>query len=976
MNLRLFILPIFFLSGFTGLVYEIIWTRQLALLFGVSSLAVSTVLTVFMGGLGLGSFLAGRAVDKGKSPLLYYAALELGIGVCALLLPYGITLLTPFYLFFHPFIGDNFTLISLARFLFSLLLLIVPCSLMGATFPVISRFFVRGEDTIGKDAGVLYSLNTIGAVCGCLFTGFYLVENFGISGSLYLAAGLNLALAAASFVLSRLEPQAWLEGQAAGGKDAGKKEAEGKEGVRPVLFLFGLSGFVALALEVLWTRVFSILIDNTVYAFTTILFTFLAGIAAGSFFFSRMDLKEKKLASTFGKMQAAIGLCCLGTLILFLAHNEIAGFWNAASFKIFERTRGEFWLGKIFASFLFITSLLFLPTFLMGGTFPVVFRICSPAFSSAGKSLGLIYSVNTAGAIAGSFCAGFILLPLIGTQNAILLLSTISCLSGIYLMGMGKGASRHSFKTLMGVGVPYLLCAAFLLNHGDVSKKISQQKLDLGNEVLFFNEGATGTVLVSSQENDLTPFRKPIKRIWINGDPIAGTFREALQLEWLQAHLPLLLHPDPQDTVVVCFGTGSTAGAISRHPVKEILAVDTSKSVFEAAPYFTEGNSGVFDDPRFKALVEDGRQFLATTSRKFDFITSEPPPPSNAGIVNLYSREYYEICKSRLKPGGMVSQWIPLHHLAPEDFRSLVATFVSVFPRSTMWYTKWDAIMVGSDREISVDYSQLKRRMEEEKIQKSLREIGLHDPHRLLSAFMMGEEGLGRYVQGAGIVTDDRPTVEFTAPRIHHIGVKIKGENLRGLLKYREPVLSLVKNVAEAERSGFEEKLALFSASQLLFYEGRLEENDDKLGNAVAKFKEALAMEPDFDDARLAFLKIHINLAYHFLREGKASAGLKVAGECMEADSGGAFRPQLFNLKGLLHLSLKEFQAAAKNFLSALELDEKFPGPYMNLGALYGEYLKDPQKARDYYKQCLALKLTEQERKMVEEEIGKQNIEH
>ncbi|MBI5187168.1 MAG: fused MFS/spermidine synthase [Nitrospinae bacterium] len=975
MNPRLLILPIFFLSGFTGLLYEIVWTRQLALLFGVSSLAVSTVLTVFMGGLGLGSLLAGKAIDKRKSPLLIYAALELGIGVYALFLPYGISLLTPFYLFFHPFLGDNFTLISLVRFLFSTLLLLVPCSLMGATFPVISRFFVRGEDSIGKDAGVLYSLNTLGAVCGCLFTGFYLVENLGISGSIHLAAGLNLALAMASFALSWLAPeQARLTEQSAGKKEAERKEAQGKADIRPVLFFFGLSGFTALALEVLWTRIFIILIDNTVYAFTTILFSFLAGIAAGSFCLSRMDLKKNRLVSTFGKMQAGIGLCGLWTLVLFLAHNEAAGFWNAASFKILGGAGGEFWAGKIFASFLFIFSLLIVPTFLMGGTFPVVFRICSPAFSSAGRSLGLIYSVNTAGAILGSFCAGFVLLPMLGTQKAVILLSTLSCLSGIYLLGMSKGASRYSLKALTGVGVPYIISAAFLFYQGDIPKRISQQKLDLGNETLFFQEGATGTVLVSSQENDLTPFRKPIKRIWINGDPIAGTFREALQLEWLQAHLPLLLHPDPQETVVICFGTGATAGAIAQHPVKEILAVDTSNGVFQAARYFTEGNSGVSNDPRFKALVEDGRQFLAATSRKFDFITSEPPPPSNAGIVNLYSREYYEICKSRLKPGGMVSQWIPLHHLAPEDFRSLVAAFVSVFPRSSMWYTKWDAVMVGLDREISIDYPLLKRRMEEGKVRKSLEEIGFDDPGRLLASFMMGEEGLARYVQGARVVTDDRPTVEFTAPRIHHIGTKIKGENLRGLLKYREPVLPLVKNVAEEERAGFEEKLAVAAASQLRFYEGRLEENDDKLGNAVARFKEALAMGPSFSDARLAFLKIHIGLAYHFLKEGKASAGLKVVGECMEADAGGAFRPQLFNVKGLLHLSLREFQAAAREFHEALALDKNFPGPYMNLGALYAEYLNDPEKAAGYYRQCLGLKITEREIRVVEEELKKLSV--
>jgi tetratricopeptide (TPR) repeat protein len=316
----------------------------------------------------------------------------------------------------------------------------------------------------------------------------------------------------------------------------------------------------------------------------------------------------------------------------------------------------------------------------------------------------------------------------------------------------------------------------------------------------------------------------------------------------------------------------------------------------------------------------------------------------------------------------MVSQWIPLHHLSPEDFKSLVATFVSAFPHSTMWYTKWDAIMIGSDRKLSIDFAKLKQRMEDEAIQRDLREIGFQNPYRLLSTFMMGEEGLRRYTKGAGIVTDNRPTVEFTAPRIHHAGVKIKGKNLRALLRYRETVMPLIKNTEEKR---FEEKLSQFNTSQLQFYEGRLYENDGNLIQAVEKFKGSLKREPSFRNARFAFLKIHMALAYHFLAEGKATAGLRIVKECLETDTEGAFRPQLLNLRGLFHLSKKEFHLAARDFLGAVELDKGFPGPYMNLGALYGQYLNDRKKAVNYFKQCLELKVTEEERKIVEEEIRK-----
>ncbi len=923
-----------------------------------------------MGGLCLGSFLAGQVIDKRRSPLKTYAVLELGIGLYALFLPFGMKFLIPFYLFLHPVIGENFILISLVRFLFSFLLLIIPSTLMGATFPVISRFFIREEDTIGKDAGTLYSLNTLGAVCGCLLTGFYLVENLGLLKSLYLAAALNIILASLSYYISRWEKVGdWLEEKRKKKKERpGKEQDEGDLKDKTILFLFGLSGFAALSLQVLWTRIFVFLIDNTVYAFTTILFTFLIGITLGSFCFSRMNLNQKNLRRTFGKMQSMIGIAGLLTLLLFLKHNSVAGFWNEISFYLFGGATGSFWTGKIFASFFFIFSLLILPTFFMGATFPVVFKICSPAFASAGRSLGLLYSINTFGAILGSFCAGFILLPALGTQKAIMLVSLASFLSGFYILrAEGKSTRTFSSAILPLVTIPFIFLAALLFYHGDVPRKISESKLDPGNQILFYKEGITGTVLASSQENDRTPYRKPIKRIWINGDPIAGSFREALQLEWLQAHIPLLLHPDPRNAVVVCFGTGSTAGVIARHPVNEIIAVDTAKGVYEAAPHFAEGNGNIVENKKFKAVVEDGRQFLATSKRKFDFITSEPPPPSNAGIVNLYAKEYYEICKNALKPEGMLSQWIPLHHLSPEDFRSLVATFVSVFPHSTMWYTKWDAIMIGSDRELSIDFTRLKQRMEKEEVQKSLREIGFQNPYRLLSTFMMGEEGLKQYTKGAAILTDDRPTVEFTAPRIHHIGVKIKGENLRALLKYRESPIPLIKNVEE----GFGKKLSPFNTSQLQFYEGRLYENDNNITKAAEKFKKAIKRDPSFMNARFAFLKIHMDLAYYFLKRGRASAGLQVVKECQETDTEGAFRPQLLNLRGLFHMSKKEFHLAAMDFLGAVELDKDFPGPYMNLGTLYGEYLNDPKKAVNYFRQCLKLNIIEEERNVVEEEILK-----
>src|SRR3972149_5200363 len=947
---RPLILLIFFLSGASGLIYEIVWTRLLSLVFGVSSFAISTVLTVFMAGLGIGGYIFGRLIDKRGNPLKVYALLEILIGLYAILLPNIFSLTEWLYIKLHVLTGGSFLLLSAERFLISFFILIFPTTMMGGTLPVISRFLIKSENRIGVDTGVIYSLNTFGAVAGCIITGFYLIEVIGVTQSLYLAAVLNLIAGGGAYVISQ-KPEARSQKSELKAKDLKIVNLQSSIfNIQSLILLaFGFSGMAALSYEVLWTRVLILILDNTIYAFSIILFTFLLGIAGGSFLFAKVVNHQSSIVirhsvTLFAVFQILIGIMGFLSLLLFVNYNLLASQLNNFISWASQFVGIGHWRGKMFATFLMKFLIMIIPTMLMGGSFP----------------------------------AGFILLPIVGIQKSIIFTGAIPLLFGIILIllpplhpPLTKGGRRGGnlpryFISIISITISIIIIV-FIFRSGDIPKLISISKIDKGNEILYYKEGIAGTVLVSSQETDLTPFRKPVKRLWINGDPIAGEFRGALQLERLQAHLPLLFHPDPKEALIICFGTGSTAGAVSDHNVNEIYAIDILKEVFNSGEYFSEGNRNVLNDGRFRMIIEDGRNFLLTTDKRFDLITSEPPPPSNAGIVNLYSREYYMLCKSRLKEGGMVSHWIPLHHLSEDDFKMLVSTFVSVFPHSTMWFTKWDAIMIGSDKKLSIDFENLRERLNNKKIQESLKEIGILNQFQLLSTFMMDEEDLHKFIDGVPIVTDNNPYVEFTAPRIHHVGTSIKGRNLLNMLKYRKSVKGLVRDLDSSKG----EEIEKYFNSYTYFLKGQVGVNDNSLEDAVYSFRKAAEINSENSDARYELINLNINSIYRILSTGEINKGFELINECIGLDRDNEFTPQLYNLRGLLFLSKKDIKRAVNEFEYAITLDGKYFSPYLNLGSIYTYYEPDLLKALEYYNKGLGLKITEQERDLINSEIEK-----
>lgn len=955
---RLALTVLFLVSGAAGLAYEIVWARQLSLLFGVSVHAVSAVLAAFMGGLGIGAELAGRRLDRGLAPLRLYAALELALGAYVLLFPIFLATLGKIYPALHSGAEGVTTYVTVVRFALSVAILIIPTILMGGTLPALVRHFTDTGPGTGYTAGRLYAVNTLGAVAGCVAAGFLMVENLGLSNTLRVGAALNLVIGATAWVFFR-EPSWTLP---ADERKEKRTEPEASKLDPLPLALFGLSGFCALALEVLWTRTLTLTLNNTTYAFSLILAMFLTGIGVGGAS-SSFALRRVKMdpSTAFGFSMFGVGLFALMSVVMFSASQPITALIGAIMPK-------ESFLNLIpgtepMAPFVALCLAAVFPSaFFMGAGFPLALESSKPRDGKAGGDVGRLYAVNTAGCVLGSVAAGFFIIPNIGVHKGVMAMGWLMVAAGaVMILARKRGAFAPYALLSMALCAPVTFAA---VRGGDMSYLLNSQKLDAGSAVEFYEEGPSATVLVSRQDTDLSPNRIPMKRLWINGDPIAGVFREALQLERLLAHIPLLLSEDPKTGLVICFGTGSTAGAALTHGLSSVTAVDISKEVFHAAPYFSHGNQDVMKNPRLKTVEEDGRNYLLTTQRKFDFITAEPPPPSNAGVVSLYTMEFYDLVRERLEGGGVFSQWIPLHHMSTDDFRSLVRSFGEVFPYYHVWHTKWDAILLGSNDPMPINPGRMDERMKKPEIARSLKEIGVTDSRRIIVNHMLDKQGVYDFVKDVPAVKDDRPFVEFTAPRMAKAGVSIKGRNLEKVLEFRKAPELDFSNPADAEafKRAFE--------SQTLFFQGQIAINDNQPAKAAAFFSQSLKFDQDNTDARYAYLQLNLKTLYTALGKGQTQMGMSLLDDTARLDRERLFSPQLSYLRGMfLEASGKPHEAEAE-LKRAVTLDPNYFTAMVNLAGLYSTDLGRPSEAKALYERALKLNPSPLEREAILKAMG------
>ena len=807
------VLAFFFISGGCGLLYQVVWTRKLVLLFGTTSYAVSTVLSIFFLGLGVGSLWGGRLADRSRRPLFVYGVFEIVIGVWAL----GFILTVSY--------GEGAVVAILKAFSFSrgvgiglravmaALLLFVPVALMGATLPLLAKFVNARGRVHGFRIGTLYSVNTFGAVTGCFLTGFVLIQALGYFYTTLVGAAANIGIGVLALLLSRRSTVS--EGPQEIGAAAAEEDAEAMtDPIKLVLVAFFISGFSALALEVLWTRLLTIIFLGTTYAYTAMLGTLLCGIALGSGVASLLVDRVRSRVGSLGLVLFAAGIATIFKL----------GYLAGMPEKILDLQRGSGgdWdaviRGKVWSSFV----ALFLPTFFFGMTFPFVVKIVGGGRHRLGRDIGVLYSVNTFGGVLGAAAGGYLMIPLLGTHLGIVVLALLLSAMGAALILRSPDAPNLR-KTLIGVGIGIftiawwptievgykihpllgpplgilvlalllvvmrgaliLVCSnvrgadrAVYLGIGvlllacawwrapvDVNASLNAGYIPKDHRVISYREGVEGTVAVSEPAgvDDGSD-----RVLWINRVQATTSIEKGVKMNRLQGVLPLLFDRDPQEVLFMCFGSGITCGTLALSDFSHIDAVEISQDVLDLAPLFSVDNLGVIDDAKVEFHIDDGRNFLLTTDKLYDVITFEPMPLALAGVSTFYTQEYYELCLAHLAPGGIVSQWVPLHSLTPEVVRALVRTFTSVFPEYNAWFINADLFLVGSNAPLRVDYAGVERRLASPVLMKALAKVGLPDVAEILGCFLMDKSGLDAYTVGAALMTDDRPWAEFVAPKL------------------------------------------------------------------------------------------------------------------------------------------------------------------------------------------------------------------
>jgi spermidine synthase len=816
-----FITLLFIFSGISGIIYEVIWVRYFGLVFGNTVFASSTVLSVFMTGLASGSWLFGKYVDRQKNALTTYVYLEIGIGIFGLLVPLCINGVVPLYTFIFRHYHPSFYQISLIRLLVSFFILIIPCTLMGGTLPVISKFITGAFGGMPeKQAGKLYAANTLGAVIGCLISGYFLIGTVGLIGTTVIAAFLNFVIAAAIFVYCRRLDMVTGQQAAITGNHSEKigsgslKESQ----VKAVIVLYAVSGFLSLFLEVAWTKAIVWVMGMDAYAFASMLSVFLFGLALGSFLVSLFVKNMSGVILKLGIIEALIGISVLISTVLI---TDMYGLKHNLEHILYTKS---YW-GDFAFLIALAAAIMAAPALLMGMAFPLALRVSLDGKKNIGAGVGIVYAANTIGAVFGALLAGFVCVPLIGVMKSIVIAGGIFLLVAAVLFM----AAWEYRKTAVNAVAIALAAGSFILmfTYAPDFKDALARGLSEDEKLLYFKETVTGDVQVTESRTEGRILR-------IDGKQVASDGQSDVASHKYPAHLMVLLKAHPKSALIIAFGAGGTAGSILRYDeVERLDVVEICDGVIEPARrYFTTMNNGVLDDPRLHLIIQDGKNFVRLTDKTYDLIYSGPiHPQSNQGSAALYTKDFFADCRKRLRPGGIHCVWLPMH-VPPEDYKVIVKSFLQVYPHSSMWLTTatpntiTHAHLIGSTEPLTIDFQ-----MVNEKLQKGavvadqLDYITLSNAFDFIGQYAMGEEKLREFTSDVTqINTDNLPVAEF----FKKIGRKTYRNRqypallLSDIVRYKENGMTCVVNVPSSERVGLEEKMSAYCKGDSLRIQGHI----------------------------------------------------------------------------------------------------------------------------------------------------------
>jgi spermidine synthase len=762
---------LFFVSGATGLVYELLWVRVLYQSFGSTIQSVTTVVAAYMGGLGLGAWLFGRRADRHAKPAALYGWLEIAIGGFGLVSPLVLALAHQIYVGTAGALALGSGASVALRFGLAALVLLIPTTLMGGTLPALTKGFMGAErDRLQPSLGRLYALNTLGAVVGTALAGFVLVERVGIQGSLIGTAAVNLALGAAALALARpLEP----------GPAAPPARPPAPDTLRRLaLLLLALTAFASLLDEIAWTRVLVMVVGGSTYAFTLVLLTFLLGIGLGSAFVARRRTARPTTAADAAVAQgitgagAALLLAFFGALPLYiLAVLQHPGFGATARLALLGVAVG---------------AVVLIPAIGMGLSFPLLADLAAPRDTARGADVGSAYALNTLGSIAGAVLTGFVLVVALGTETTLRLGLVVN--GGVALAlaiyaarGVAEGSVEHralQSRVLVGGLLGSVALGAAFTAPGWSTRLIDlgptiygRQPMDAagrraflehrGARQLAFREGWNATVSVWEGLSGRT--------LRLNGKVDASDHGD-MNTQIMLGLAPAAARPEPASALVIGFGSGVTTRVLAQVPgMRRVRVVEIEPAVLAMSGLFQGVNDSVLARRTVEPVVDDARSALQLHRDRFDVIVSEPSNPWVAGVATLYTPEFFRIVRARLAEDGVYCQWVQVYQLPLTVVASLVRNLRAVFPHVEVWFSSGlDLMVLGSGRPIRYDRAWLARLLAPATPVGALsREwLGIDSAGDHFGRRLLGDAGVARLAERATLAhSDDRPELEFVAAR-------------------------------------------------------------------------------------------------------------------------------------------------------------------------------------------------------------------
>lgn len=921
------VLTVVFFSGACALVHEIVWLRLLRLLFGDTILAVSTLLAAFMAGLAIGSYLLGRLADfRSTSSLRYYGLMEIGIGLYALLIPLLLELLTPAGVWIEEQYRASFYLLSLIRFALSFALLLPATMLMGGTLPVLIRLFAGTASTLGRRSGMLYAINTVGAAAGCISAGFLLIGLWGVHKTIVIAAAFNVAagsmvLLTAGRITHPLQRNDEIQQQVTEGRSLSEPRIAGA-----LPWIYFCSGFVALALEVLWVRMLAMLTSMHVQSFSVMLAVFLCGIGLGSYVYTKWLSHRIDPIDWLVGLQMTIGAWTLLSVPLF-RFVPIVPLPPHGPVPDVDAPAPIIALSMILPS----VMLTFVSALSMGVMFPLIVQFYSTNMAKVGRHVGKIYGLNTLGGIFGSFAGGFILLPMLGVHKSMVLLGALSIGLACMTVVFGKDRRTRGLFGPAAASAGVLLCLFSLM--GAVSDdEPPVQGFEAPWKLIHYSEGLTASIRVF--ENAETGVRELFSDSWY----IASTDHAAMRLQRMLAHLPLLIHPDPKDLLIIGFGTGTTSGSSMLYDIKTD-AVELEATEISSATLFKHVNHRVAEEKwpsNFQLYFDDGRNWLLTHQKHYDVVSRDAhlAKPSQ----DLFSREFLELAKQRLKPGGIFCGFVPPE--STEAVKQMLAAFHDVFPNGSVWYVSPIALLViGSSQPLNVDYQLLKKRMADPRIIADLHTVNFEEPNDILSSFLMAGDDVGRFVAGTNPASDERPlgflnSTDFGSPRDI---VSLSDD----LIMHQTSIVPYLRNLDDSDSATYTIRESLKTQSEAMQHliRGQLKLLIFRDADAAqAEFAAALRKKADWKEARFQNSNALGVKAEDLLKSGDAWAALNLLQRAI--DSAEDYAPH-YVLLGRAFDELRQPSLAEESYRKAANLVEAEgypPIPFIQRRLASGQY--------------------------------------